>query len=67
MDLDLRPGVTDKFPERGYEVTSAPAIYKNLVITGAAASDREPRRPTETFAPWTSDRATRVDVSCGAE
>ena len=45
-DIDLRPGVADKFPERGYGVTSAPAIYKNLVITGAAASDGEPQGPS---------------------
>ncbi len=44
--IDLRPGVADKFPERGYGVTSAPAIYKNLVITGAAASDGEPQGPS---------------------
>lgn len=44
--IDLRPGVADKFPERGYGVTSAPAVYKNLVITGAAASDGEPQGPS---------------------
>jgi membrane-bound PQQ-dependent dehydrogenase (glucose/quinate/shikimate family) len=43
---DLRPGVADKFPARGYSVTSAPAIFKNLVITGAAVPDGEPQGPS---------------------
>ena len=37
--INLRDGVADQFPEKGYSVTSAPAIYKNLVITGAAVAD----------------------------
>jgi quinoprotein glucose dehydrogenase len=43
--IDLRAGVADRFLERGYGVTSPPVIYKNLVITGAWASDGEPRGP----------------------
>ncbi|MEZ5355065.1 MAG: pyrroloquinoline quinone-dependent dehydrogenase [Bryobacteraceae bacterium] len=43
--VPLRPGVADKFPGRGYGMTSPPAIYKNLVICGALASDGEPQGP----------------------
>lgn len=43
--IDLRKGVADEFPDRAYGVTSAPAIYRNLVITGAWVSDGEPRGP----------------------
>jgi len=44
--VDLRAGVADQFPTAGYGVTSPPAIYKDLVITGALASDGEPRGPS---------------------
>jgi len=43
--IDLRKGVADGYEERGYGITSPPAIYKNLIITGAWASDGEPRGP----------------------
>ncbi|MBM3736352.1 MAG: pyrroloquinoline quinone-dependent dehydrogenase [Acidobacteria bacterium] len=43
--VDLRKGVADKFPGRGYGMTSPPAIYKNLVICGALAHDGEPQGP----------------------
>jgi quinoprotein glucose dehydrogenase len=33
--VDLRTGVADAFPESTYAVTSPPAIYEDLVITGA--------------------------------
>lgn len=33
--IDLRAGVADRWPKAIYNVTSPPAIYKNLVITGA--------------------------------
>lgn len=44
--IDLRVGVADKFPGRGYGMTSPPAIYKNLVICGALATDGEPKGPS---------------------
>lgn len=43
--LDLRKGVADKFPDRGYGMTSPPAIYKNLVICGSLTADGEPQGP----------------------
>lgn len=33
--IDLRKGAADKWPDGMYTVTSPPAIFKNLVITGA--------------------------------
>ena len=35
-EIDLRKGVADRFPNSVYAVTSPPAIYRNLVIAGAA-------------------------------
>jgi quinoprotein glucose dehydrogenase len=43
--IDLRKGVADEFPDAGYGLTSPVAIYKDLVITGALASDGSPRGP----------------------
>ena len=44
--IDLRKGVADEFPNAGYGLTSPVAIYKDLVITGALASDGAPRGPS---------------------
>lgn len=33
--VDLRAGITDRWPRAVYGVTSPPAIYRNLVITGS--------------------------------
>ena len=44
--IDLRQGVADPYPRAGYGVTSPPVVYKNLVITGALASDGEPQGPS---------------------
>ena len=44
--INLREGVADQFPGRGYGMTSPPAIYKNLVICGALATDGEPKGPS---------------------
>ncbi|MBI1792352.1 MAG: pyrroloquinoline quinone-dependent dehydrogenase [Acidobacteria bacterium] len=43
--IDLRQGVADRFPGKGYGMTSPPAIYKDLVICGALTADGEPRGP----------------------
>ena len=42
--IDLRPGV-DARPGEEYVPTSAPALYRNLVIVGAAAPEGTPRGP----------------------
>ncbi len=43
--VNLRQGVADKFPDRGYGMTSPPAVYKNLVICGSLTPDGEPLGP----------------------
>lgn len=44
--VDLRAGVADGFPNAEYAVTSAPAVYKNLVITGAAVPEYPSKGPS---------------------
>jgi quinoprotein glucose dehydrogenase len=44
--IDLRKGVAEEFPDAGYGLTSPVTIYKDLVITGALASDGAPRGPS---------------------
>src|SRR5262245_66432936 len=44
--IDFRVGVTDKFPNRLYGMTSPPAVYKDLVICGSVVPDREPQGPS---------------------
>ncbi|HSB12808.1 MAG TPA: PQQ-binding-like beta-propeller repeat protein, partial [Bryobacteraceae bacterium] len=44
--IDLRKGVADDFPDRGYGLTSPPTIYKNLVVCGSLTADGEARGPS---------------------
>ncbi len=44
--INLRQGVADEYPTAGYGVTSPVTVYKDLVITGALASDGEPQGPS---------------------
>jgi membrane-bound PQQ-dependent dehydrogenase (glucose/quinate/shikimate family) len=44
--INLRIGVADEHPRAAYGMTSPPAIYKNLVICGAWASDGLPLGPS---------------------
>ena len=44
--VNLRAGVADNFPEAEYSVTSPPAIYQDLVITGAAVPEYPSRGPS---------------------
>jgi quinoprotein glucose dehydrogenase len=37
--IDLRPGVAERWPASEYAVTSPPAVYRDLVITGAAVPE----------------------------
>jgi quinoprotein glucose dehydrogenase len=37
--LNLRAGITDKFPRAAYGVTSPPAIYRNVVIVGPSTQE----------------------------
>jgi len=44
--VDLHTGVAENFPKAEYAVTSAPAIYKDLVITGAAVPEYPSKGPS---------------------
>jgi len=44
--IDLREGVADKFPAKGYGMTSPPAVYKNLIICGSLTADGEAQGPS---------------------
>ena len=44
--VNLRAGVADAFPSAEYSVTSPPAIYQDLVITGAAVPEYPSKGPS---------------------
>jgi len=44
--IDLRAGVADAYPAAEYSVTSPPAIYQDLVITGAAVPEYPSKGPS---------------------
>jgi len=44
--VDLREGVTAGWPKGRYEVTSPPAIYRDLVVTGAGLQERPSKGPS---------------------
>src|SRR2546427_602186 len=44
--VDLRAGVADAYPGAEYSVTSPPAIYRDLVITGAAVPEYPSKGPS---------------------
>jgi membrane-bound PQQ-dependent dehydrogenase (glucose/quinate/shikimate family) len=50
--VNLRAGVADKFPDSAYAVTSPPAIYGDLVITGALVPESPGRGPRGDVRAW---------------
>ncbi|MBM3727924.1 MAG: pyrroloquinoline quinone-dependent dehydrogenase [Acidobacteria bacterium] len=44
--VNLRTGMVDEFPNKGYGMTSPVAIYRNLAICGAWTADGDPRGPS---------------------
>jgi len=44
--VDLRAGIADGYPGAEYSVTSPPAIYQDLVITGAAVPEYPSKGPS---------------------
>jgi quinoprotein glucose dehydrogenase len=44
--VNLRGGVADAFPSAEYSVTSPPAVYQDLVITGAAVPEYPAKGPS---------------------
>src|SRR5581483_581743 len=55
--LDLRAGVTAKFPDAPYHMSSPAAIFRNLLITGAQGKEDDPDGPAMDVRAW--------DVSTG--
>ena len=50
--IDLRVGVTEKFPDAPYRMSSPGVIYRNLIITGAAGKEGEPTGPAMDVRAW---------------
>jgi quinoprotein glucose dehydrogenase len=50
--IDLKVGVSEKFPKAGYRMASPGAIYRNLIITGAAGKEGEPGGPDMDVRAW---------------
>lgn len=44
--IDLREGIADNYPTLNYDVTSPPAIYKNLIIIGARVPEDVAKGPS---------------------
>jgi quinoprotein glucose dehydrogenase len=51
-EVDLRKGVADSFPKSVYAVTSPPAIYRDLVITGAEVPESPGHGPRGDVRAW---------------
>ncbi len=51
-ELDLRKGVADYFPNSVYAMTSPPAIYRDLVITGAEVPESPGHGPRGDVRAW---------------
>ncbi len=50
--LDVRPGVADHFPNGHYGISSPPAIYKDLVITGCQLQELPGKGPIGDVRAW---------------
>jgi len=50
--IDLRKGVADKFPKAHYGPSSPPAIYRNLIFTGAQLQEDPANGPVGDVRAW---------------
>lgn len=50
--INLRKGVADEFPQANYAITSPPAIFKDLVITGAEVPESPGHGPHGDVRAW---------------
>ncbi len=50
--VDLRAGVTEKFPNAPYHMASPGAIFRNLIITGAQGKEDDPDGPAMDVRAW---------------
>lgn len=51
-EINLRDGVADEFPDAVYAITSPPAIYRGLVITGAEVPESPGHGPWGDIRAW---------------
>ena len=51
-ELDLRAGVTERFPDATYHMSSPGVIYRNLIITGAQGKEDDPDGPAMDVRAW---------------
>jgi glucose dehydrogenase len=50
--VDLRAGVTEKFPKAPYHLASPGVIFRNLIITGAQGKEDDPDGPAMDVRAW---------------
>jgi glucose dehydrogenase len=50
--VDLRPGVTEKFPDAPYHISTPGVIYRNLIIAGAQGKEDDPDGPAMDVRAW---------------
>ena len=50
--LNLKAGIADKFPRAQYGMSSAPSVYKNLVITGSHVQEGPTKGPPGDIRAW---------------
>ncbi len=50
--VNLKQGVTDRFPDAPYHMASPGAIYRNSIITGAQGKEDEPGGPDMDVRSW---------------
>jgi glucose dehydrogenase len=50
--VNMKPGVADKFPTRMYGLSSPPALYKNIVITGSHVPEGPSQGPSGDIRGW---------------
>ncbi len=58
--VDLRIGVTEKFPNAPYHMSSPGAVYRNLIITGAQGQEDNPDGPAMDVRAWNLDSGRLV-------
>jgi glucose dehydrogenase len=50
--VDLRAGVTEKFPTAPYHMASPGMVYRNLIVTGAQGKEDDPDGPAMDVRAW---------------
>lgn len=50
--VDLRAGVSEKFPDAAYHMASPGIIYRNLIVTGAQGKEDDPDGPAMDVRAW---------------